>query len=344
MSTRKSIKAIQKRRRVRNIFLFFSVAIILLVGTGISYVYFQYEAGRTESQQYTHQQTEQQTLEQFQKKNQIDDNTIIKAKEPENNEPINLLLVGVDTSEAAIARTDTIMLAQYNPKNGDAKIASIMRDSYVEIPGRSKNKINASFAFGGIDLLQQTIEHNFGLNIHYYALANFEGFINMVDTIAPNGLEVNIERKMEDPNNSIYFEPGIQNLNGEDTLKYVRFRKDFENDFGRVKRQQEVIKHLQNELFTISGITKIPKVIGTLEPHLETNMRTTKLLSLGRDVVLNPVDQVETMRIPVEESYSDAYYPHAGAVLEIDLTKNRQALADFFETKSTLSLQLKKAD
>ncbi|WP_246590020.1 LCP family protein, partial [Desertibacillus haloalkaliphilus] len=105
---------------------------------------------------------------------------------------------------------------------------------------------------------------------------------------------------MSDPNNAINFEPGAQSLNGEETLKYVRFRKDHENDFGRVKRQQEILQHLKNELFTISGMTKIPKLIGMLEPHLETNMRTTKMLSLGRDVVLNPIDNIETLRIPIE--------------------------------------------
>ncbi|WP_332632946.1 LCP family protein [Halalkalibacter flavus] len=325
MSTRKSLKEIRKRRRYRNILIFSCLTFLLLLGAIGTYIFSQYEAGRTETEQGI------MMIINDKPKSTNNDHTIIKAKEPENNEPINMLLVGMDTSKDEIARTDTIMVAQYNPTNGEAKVASIMRDAYVEIPGKSKNKINASFAFGGVELLQQTLEHNFDLKIHYYALANFDGFIKLVDTIAPNGLEVTIERKMSDPNNAINFEPGAQRLNGEETLKYVRFRKDNENDFGRVKRQQEILQHLKNELFTISGMTKIPKLIGMLEPHVKTNMRTTKMLSLGRDVVLNPIEDIETLRIPIENSFTDAYYQHAGAVLDIDVDTNRQALTEFFD-------------
>ncbi|KHF38801.1 LCP family protein [Halalkalibacter okhensis] len=326
MSTRKSLKEIRKRRRYRNLVIISSLTFLLLIGAVSTYIFTQYEAGKAETQQEIVKPTSNKPKD-FQNEGT---NTIIKAKEPENNEPINVLLVGMDTSKDEIARTDTIMIAQYNPTNGDTKIASIMRDSYVEIPGRSKNKINASFAFGGVELLQQTLEHNFNLNIHYYALANFDGFIKLVDTIAPNGIDVTIERQMIDPNNAISFTPGAQKLDGEETLKYVRFRKDYENDFGRVKRQQEIVQHLKDELFSLSGVTKIPKLIGVLEPHIDTNMRTAKMLSLGRDVVLNPIDTIETIRIPIDNSFTDASYQHAGAVLDIDIEANREALLTFF--------------
>ncbi len=315
------------------------VTFTLFLGTISTYIFFQYEAGKTE----TNNQMTKVFTQSSKTESEAKEESFIQAKEPENNEPINVLLVGVDTTSGNIARTDTIMLAQFNPTNGDAKLASIMRDSYVKIPGRSNNKINASFAFGGVELLQDTLETNFGIDIHYYALANFDGFVTLVDTIAPNGLEVMVEKKMDDPMNHIHFEPGLQKLNGDATLKYVRFRKDAENDFGRVKRQQEVIKTLKEELFTISGISKIPKLIGTLEPQIETNIRTSKLLSLGRDVVLHPIQQIETMRIPTEDSFKNTYYPHAGAVLEIDIEKNRQALSDFF-TINHDNKQEKKAD
>jgi LCP family protein required for cell wall assembly len=328
-----SIRDKAKRRKQKRLYratLFFSLLVLLILfGTIGTYAYFEYHAGKTKTEQQILVKNENSPPN---KENQRQEP--IKTKEPENDQPINVLLVGVDTSKDGFARTDTIMIGQYNPLNGEARLASIMRDSYVEIPGRTSNKINAAFAFGGVDLLQKTIEHNFDLDIHYYALVNFAGFINTVDTIVPDGLPVTVERRMYDPNNDIDFQPGKHMLHGEDALKYVRFRKDYENDFGRVRRQQETLKLLKDELFTLSGISKIPKLIGAIQPHLETNIRTSKMLSLGRDLVLNPIDGIETIRIPVEGSFQDAYYQHAGAVLEIELDKNRQAIKNTF-TPST---------
>ncbi|WP_227936810.1 LCP family protein [Alkalihalobacillus deserti] len=329
MSTRKQEKRKKRWAHIKKAVTALLIVVPLLLLTIGGYIYLQYEAGKTISEKQIIQSREMPLSPKKHSPKKL-----LSTKEPENNEPINVLLVGVDKSNVGLARTDTIMVAQYNPLNGDSKIASIMRDSYVEIPGRSNNKINAAFAFGGVELLQETIEHNFGLDIHYYALVNFNGFIQLVDTIAPNGLTITIEDRMYDPSNSINFQPGEYVIDGEDTLSYVRFRKDRENDFGRVRRQQEVLTLLTNELFTISGISKIPKLTGMIEPHLDTNIHTTKLLSLGRDVVLNPIDEIRTLRIPIEGSFEDAYYQHAGSVLQMDLKKNLEAVNQFFAKQS----------
>lgn len=247
----------------------------------------------------------------------------------ENTEPLNVLLIGIDARNDEPSRTDTIMVAKYNPCNKTAKIASIMRDSYVTIPGHSKNKINAAFAFGGEPLLQQTIEKNLDITIDYYAIINFEGFINMIDSVAPEGLEVPIEKAMVDPHNSIRFQSGTQRLNGEKVLKYVRFRKDAESDFGRVRRQQQVLTLLKDEVLSFSGLTKIPNIIGAIRPHVETNIPPTKFLSIGRDLVFQKVDEIDTMTIPINNGFENKSYQHAGAVLELDLAKNKSELKKF---------------
>jgi LCP family protein required for cell wall assembly len=329
MSTRNHTKSAKRKahRRKKALIVLISLIPLLffIIGT---YIFFQYEAGKSVSEQEMITANESKKVNITQEKNHPKITNFINT--PENHEPINILLVGVDKSNDGFARTDTIMIAQYNPLNGESKIASIMRDSYVKIPERSNNKINAAFAFGGVKLLSETIEQNFNLKINYYALINFNGFVQLVDTIAPNGLNVDIEERMHDPNNSIDFLPGKHRFNGEDTLNYVRFRKDRENDFGRVRRQQEIITLLKNELFTVSGIVKIPKLIGMIEPLLETNIHTAKLLSLSRDVVLNPVEDIQTLRIPIEGSYEDAFYQHAGSVLQMDIDKNTKAIEQFF--------------
>lgn len=245
---------------------------------------------------------------------------------------INVLLVGLDDEEE-VARTDTIMIGQYRPDEGKIKLVSLMRDMYVDIPGYRKNKINASFAFGGLELLRKTIKENFDVEIHYYAQVNFDSFERIVDTLAPNGIEVEVERSMHYQSGSltIDFQPGIQNMNGKEALKYARFRNDHENDFGRVKRQQQLLSVLKDEIMSLSGVRRIPQLLGSIDPYIQTNISAPKMLSYGRDLFLSSVDDIETLTIPVEGGFWDEAYPHAGAVLELDWEENRKALHDFLQ-------------
>lgn len=327
----------KKPKRKRKLLIMFLMMFSILFTVSAAYAVLQFEAGRKDSQNNPNEMNSGEAI-----------GDEVEVKEPENDEPINVLLIGIDTSDQEPARTDTIMIAQYDAKNGEAKLASIMRDTYVEIPGRSKNKINAAFAFGGADLLRQTIEHNFDLDIHYYAMVNFDGFVEVVDTIAPGGLEVDIERRMfyQDGSGSttIDFQPGLQTLDGQAALKYVRFRNDRLNDFGRVQRQQEILMLLKDELLSFSGLTRVPRLIGAVEPHLVTNIRTSRMLSLGRDFVLNPIKELDTLRIPVENGYQDEYYSHAGSVLEMDVDKNVQAITEFFSGPSPLASETNTQD
>ena len=327
---RKQVKNKKKPKRKRKLLLMFVMMFSILFLATAGYAMMQFQAGQTSSENNL---TSNETV--------TSEENVVEVKEPENNEPINVLLIGIDTSDQEPARTDTIMIAQYDAKNGNAKLASIMRDTYVEIPGRSNNKINAAFAFGGADLLRQTIEQNFDLDIHYYAMVNFDGFVEVVDTVAPNGLEVDIENRMyyQDGSGSVTidFQPGLQTLDGHEALNYVRFRNDSQNDFGRVQRQQEVLTLLKDELLSFSGLTRVPRLIGAVEPHLETNIQTSRMLSLGRDFVLNPINELETLQIPVDDGYHNGYYSHAGAVLEMDVEKNVQAIQDFFSGQSSLA-------
>ncbi|MCM3763128.1 LCP family protein [Alkalihalobacillus oceani] len=323
----------KKPKRKRKLLMMFVLIFSCLFLVTTAYAVMQFQAGKNEAQDNL---TENEMIGS----DELDEE-VVEVKEPENDEPINVLLIGIDTSDQEPARTDTIMIGQYDAKNGDAKLASIMRDTYVEIPGHMNNKINYAFAAGGADLLRKTIEQNFDLDIHYYAMVNFNGFVNVVDTVAPDGLEVNIENRMYYRDTAadmvIDFQPGVQTLHGDEILKYVRFRKDSENDFGRVARQQEILALLKDELLSFSGLTRIPRLIGSVEPYLETNIGLPQMLSIGRDFALNPINDFETLRIPLDNSYRDEYYSHAGAVLEIDKEKNVQAITDFFSGKKVLA-------
>lgn len=324
MSSRLDERNRKKRyKRKRRFAIITSLSFLLLIGF-IGYGKIGYETARKHSIQ-----TLEETSTIGRKTEQ--DPIIFQAEQQKKNEPIHILLIGVDKPVGERSRTDTIMIAQYHPNYGTVKVASIMRDSYVKVPEYQDNKINASFFLGGPELLRRTIKENFEIDLHYYAMVNFEGFERVVDTIAPQGVEINVEKRMVKSSMKMDFQPGTHIVHGKDVLKYVRFRDDSENDFGRVRRQQEVLSILKDEVSTIRGVTKIPQLFGSIEPYIDTNMNTRKMLSLSKDFFLKPVGDIETITIPVEDSFTDKRYAHAGLVLELDIEKNKEALHEFFD-------------
>ncbi|NGP44565.1 LCP family protein [Bacillaceae bacterium SIJ1] len=258
-----------------------------------------------------------------------------KGVDSSPDDTINMLLLGIDTEEAQSSRTDTIMIAQYNPETSEAKLASIMRDTYVNIPGHGYNKINAAFVFGGAELLRQTIKENFGIDVQYYSLVNFNGFTEVVDRLATDGVEIDVEKRMYYIDNAgglmIDLQPGMQKLNGEQLLHYARFRHDQEGDFGRVRRQQQVIRAVKDQLFSVNGILKAPELLGTIEAYTKTNMSSGTITKYATNVLANPVQDIETLQVPVENSHWPARHPGIGDVIEMDEQMNYDAVTDFFK-------------
>ncbi|RJS60920.1 LCP family protein [Bacillus sp. PK3_68] len=254
-----------------------------------------------------------------------------------NLDKVNVLLLGVDVRpDEEKSRTDTIMVAQYDRKKGTAKLVSIMRDIYTEIPGYRNYKMNTAFYLGGPELLRQTLKKDFDLDIEYYALIDFKGFESVVDTLAPNGIEINVPKKMS-ANIGVTLKPGLQRLNGKELLGYARFRKDAESDFGRVKRQQEVINALKDEILSTNGAMKLPKLIGTVQPYIQTNLQGADLINLMKDFALHRPDRIETLTIPIDDSYTDVRYENVGMTLDIEFDKNKEAIHSFLDGEAATS-------
>ncbi|MDW7614375.1 LCP family protein [Peribacillus simplex] len=245
------------------------------------------------------------------------------------------LLIGVDSRGEEKSRSDAIILAKYFPEQEKLKLASIMRDSYVKIPGDKSayNKINAAYYYGGKELLKKTIQENLDVKVDHVAVIDFQGFVKMVDLLAPEGVVVDVDQEIID-DMSIQASVGKNVLHGEEILKYVRFRHDDESDFGRVERQQEVLVQLKsaflNQISSFEGIAALPSIIEQGLSYLNTDIGVKTIMEMGPEAVFHTPDTVETLRIPVEGSYKDEIYPHTGAVLEMDYTKNKKALQEFF--------------
>ncbi|QNG59164.1 LCP family protein [Bacillus sp. PAMC26568] len=303
----------KKKRGRRRLFVFFTIVTLLFAGVAW-FVYDQFLSGLNET-----------AAESTIKKTEYEFNG-----QKDENGNTNVLVLGSDSRGEKQARTDTIMIAQYNEKSKKPKLISIMRDSYVEIPGHGQNKINTAFAIGGPDLLRETIKHNFDIDIQHYAIVDFKGFESMIDTAFPKGVEVDVENKMSHKI-GVTIEPGVQKLDGEHLLGYVRYRGDAESDFGRVRRQQEVMNLLMKDMLTIEGVAKLPKLAGVITPYINTNLDTSTGIFIAKDIISNKSD-LKTMRVPVDGSFENARYNGSGAVLDLNIEENREAIKSFMNS------------
>ncbi|HLV72873.1 LytR family transcriptional attenuator [Actinomadura hallensis] len=139
------------------------------------------------------------------------------------------------TGRAAGRRTDSMMLLHYG--SGGTSLISLPRDSYVAIPGKGRNKLNAAFAFGGPKLLVQTVEEATGVRIDHYAEIGFGGFVGIVDALG--GVDMCIKEDIKDPKAGLDLKAGCQTLDGGQALGYVRTRAYARADLQRVENQRQ---------------------------------------------------------------------------------------------------------
>lgn len=202
------------------------------------------------------------------------------------NERINVLLLGIDDGDSEAAesepkRTDAIILLSFDPKQNQVSVLSIPRDTKVILPGhKDPDKINAAFAYGGAVMAKQTVANLLRVPIHYYCLADWRGFIDVVNLIG--GVDIYVDKDMyyEDPyaNLVIDIKHGYQHMDGETAGKYVRFRKDELGDIGRVQRQQKFLKAAAEQMFSVQNVTKISSLLAMLDKYIQTDLNTLTML------------------------------------------------------------------
>ncbi len=217
-----------------------------------------------------------------------------------DGERINILLLGIaGKGKPGQNLTDTIMIANINLKTNQVALLSLPRDLYVTVPDSNwQTKINAVFQAGlnnaknesdAMKPLLQTIKDVTSLDIHYYAVLNFDGFKQIIDAVG--GVNVTNERDIYDasyPGANYSYETfdlkkGFQHLNGDLALKYARERHDDpEGDFGRAKRQQQILQATKIRLFstkTLFNIDSINKLFDALGDNIKTNISSQDLAS-----------------------------------------------------------------
>ena len=233
---------------------------------------------------------------------------------------VNILIVGCDEIEN-YGRADTIVFLSISPKTKDALILSIPRDTRVEIPERGMDKINHAYAFGGKKLISETVSLFLDMPIHFYAIADFIGFVNIIDELG--GVEIDVEKEMHYVDKAggveINLSPGKQILNGEKSLQYIRFRQDKLGDLGRIKRQQKLALAVIEKMMNFDSIAKIPQISEGVNEYIETDIKVQDAIALA-----NLFKGTNQEKFNVETVQGEPVYIKGVSYLEPDVEKVRQ--------------------
>lgn len=220
--------------------------------------------------------------------------------------------MGIDSrrNDFKNGRADTIILASINQINGEIKLTSIMRDTYVKIPKYKNNRINAAYAFGGAELLKKTISRNFNVDVDKHVIIDFGGFEKIVDMLG--GIDVNVKKyEVNELNRCIVGlggnrtnfvkQSGINHLNGEQALAYCRIRKVGNGDYERTERQRSVLKSVIEKVKELK-FSQYPKIVASMYPYVKTNISNTESLKLVYNYYNVKDWKVESMQIPSDGS------------------------------------------
>lgn len=256
----------------------------------------------------------------------------------------NILLIGLDgTNDKLPKRSDTMIILTIDKLNKSLKLTSLARDTLVKIPGRGEEKLTHAYAYGQEELLMQTINENFDLDIKDYAVVNFKSFIDIVDIIG--GVDINVNEKEihhlnevikecygvnhEDTKNIEYItSSGNHNLNGYQALAYARIRK-LDTIYKRDERQRLILTNIAHKLSDVS-ISKYPQIAKSILRHIKVNIAFNKIIDLAFIAHELASYDISKLEFPISEYREEGRIGEKGTyVVKWDKNKNIELLHQF---------------
>ena len=278
----------------------------------------------------------------------LDENKYISSAELLEKKGVrNILLVGVDArvgESNSSTRSDTMMLLSIDDNNKQLKLTSFLRDTYIEIPGYKNAKLNASQSHGGTQLLVDTLEYNFRIDIDNYMLVNFDMFTTIIDSLG--GVDVEVSEKEAKYINSRdhmtskekeafpnEISSGMNHFTGAQALWYSRIRY-LDSDFMRTQRQRKVISAVISNIKSTNP-ADLAKMLNDIMPMLETDLESDDLMKLGTSSIKYVFYDLAQQQIPAEGTWQSG--TRSGqSVLLIDLEENREILKNFVFEKAEI--------
>ncbi len=264
---------------------------------------------------------------------------------------INVLVLGLDrrpSEDKEPTRSDSMFVLTLDPTNKIGAVLSIPRDLWLEIPdgrgGYFQDRINTAYRWGGLNnyrggamqAARDAIEHNFPqITVDYAVAIDFSSFVKIVDSIGGVDIQITegfryLEPVSVDDRNGVIpeFRPGLEHMNGERALYYSRFRDGPDGDFGRIRRQQQVMVAVATKLISLGALTRAPEMWSRYKDAVETDIpayRIPGLALLAKQVGLDHV----TMR-SLGEVVRDMVTPGGADVLVADGADMARVVGELF--------------
>ena len=248
----------------------------------------------------------------------------------------NILLLGVDGKADSSSRADSMILVSIDFAHAKIKLVSFLRDSWVEIPSKGKKaKLNAACSYGGPQLVADTIEYNFGVDIDHFVMVDFDMFTQIIDSLG--GVEVEVTKKEADFINRTTrqnVDHGEKvRLNGDEALVYCRIRK-LDSDYMRTYRQRKVISALINQAKT-AGIEKIIETMSNVFPLIQTDMSPAEITGLAYKAGIGLMFDIEQNRVPIDEHMTPKTI-NGQWVESIDIQATKEYLIEYIYTNNII--------
>lgn len=240
----------------------------------------------------------------------------------DNDGLVNILLIGQDKREGeSRQRSDAMILCSFNPETNKLSLISFLRDLYVQIPDYEDNRLNAAYAYGGFELLKETLNLNFGISVDGCLESDFEGFKKIIDTVGGVEIELTAEEAEIVGNGAI---EGVCMLNGEQALTYARIRK-IDSDFQRTSRQRKIMGAVFEKAKTYS-LSELAMFFSEIMPLMATDMTDDEIMTLALTLA-SSLSEIETASyiVPAEGTYKNAVIREM-AVLVPDLAEIRKLI------------------
>ncbi len=267
-----------------------------------------------------------------------------------SKERVNILLLGIDQRDSEAGqptRTDTMILLTIDPVGKTMGMLSIPRDLWVPIPGLDKaleERINAAHFFGdlykypggGTVLAKKTVQYNLGVPVHYYVRVDFKAFEKIVDALG--GVTINVETAIRDteyPDGnygiiSIYIPAGVQHMDGETALRFVRTRHA-DSDFGRTRRQLQFLMAMRDQALKLNILPKAPSLISQFRDSIKTDMSANEILSMAR--LASQIESDKIISRSIDETMITPWVtPQGGEVLIPKRDEIKKVVAEVFGT------------
>ncbi|WP_165875792.1 LCP family protein [Hazenella coriacea] len=242
-------------------------------------------------------------------------------------DPFSILLLGVDERPGDIGRSDTMMILTLNPHQKTMLLTNIPRDTLVTIPGRThKDKINHSYAYGGVELARKTVENFLDIPIDGYVKVNMQGLEGIVDALG--GIEVQVP--FDFTFNGIKYHQGKMTLNGRESLAFARMRKvDPRGDFGRIDRQQQVIRGIIDKGSQFSSLQRFDEITEQLGTNLKTDIPPFQFIRLQQSYPSMKSQDIQTITLHgADRRINGVYYFQ---VSQSEIQRVHQRLAEHLE-------------